>query len=96
MFLIDNHEAEVGEWQEHCRPRADYELAGVAAELPPPDAEPLGIGQPRVVDQLAVAEEACEPARYLGGQGYLGQHIEDLLALVEHLGYEVDVDFGLA
>ena len=57
MFLIDNHQSEVLEGQEHSTARAKDDIVRVLGELLLPDFHALGIGILGVVDAEAVAED---------------------------------------
>ena len=49
-----------------------------------------------MIDAQTGAEHLPQPVHHLHGQGYLGQEIEHLLALTNHLMDEMDIDLGLA
>ena len=96
VFLVDNHQSEPLEGQEHGTTGSEDDIVGICRELFLPDLHALGIGVFAVVDAQSTAEDPLQTFHHLYGEGNLGQEIEHLLMTVEGLLDEVDIDFGLS
>ena len=96
VLLVDNHQSEPLEGQEHCRACAENHVVGLVGELFPPNLYALGVAVFAVVDAQAVAEDTFQPRHHLHGECDFGQQVKHLLAFADGFLYEVNVDFGLA
>ena len=95
VLLVDNHQAETLEGQEHCTARTKDDIIGMRRELLLPDLHALGIAVFGVVDAQTVAEDTLQAIHHLYGEGYLRQEVEHLLLLLQRLLDKVDIYFGL-
>ena len=96
VLLVDDEQPELTEGQEDAAAHAHHDVAGLVGEHASVELHALTVGVARVIDAQPVAEHASQPFGELGGQHYLGQHEEHLLALLDGLLHEVDVYLRLA
>ena len=95
MFLIDNHEPELGNGSEHGGASADDNL-----RLAIPDARPLvkalAFGKGRMKNRHLIAEVSPQPAREHRRQHYLWYQHHRGTALLQANAHRPHIHFGLS
>ncbi len=96
MLLIDNHQPEVPERKEHCRPCAHDQLRRRVVQYLSVRFRTLCVGHARMIDQHTAAEHALQSVGQLRRQGYLRHKVQHLPALSQLLLYQVDIHLRLS
>ena len=96
VFLIDNHQLQVFERQEDRRPHADDKLAPLGATQAQIGLRAAAVREFRVVGGDTAAEDPLHALDELRREGDLGDEQQHVAPRAEHLGDQMDVDFGLA
>ena len=96
VFLVDDDQSEMAEGQKHCRTGTKYHVVRLVGDLLLPYLHTLGIAIARMIDAQSRTEHTLQAACHLHREGYFGQQIEHLAALVDGFLNEMDVYFGLA
>ena len=94
MLFVDDDQAELRQWCENGRARADHHV-----HLAPADAVPLvvplAVGQPAVLDRDAAAARRVERSHHGRRQGDLGHEHQHTAPLPPHVSGQLQVDGGL-
>ena len=95
MFLINDDKSKLLKGQKDGTARAKNNLIGSIGKLLVPHFHTLGIAIFGMIDAQSIAKHFLQAACNLYGQGDFGQEIKHLLAPIECLLDEMDIDFGL-
>ena len=96
VLLIYNNQSKAAEGEEDATAHPHDDVVGMVGEHLLIHLHALCVGVAGMIDTQPVAEDPLQALGQLGGENYLGEHVEHLPPLLQLLLYEVDIDFGLA
>ena len=95
MFLIYDNQSKLLKGQKDSTARPKHNIIGSIGKLFVPYFHTLGIAIFRMIDAQSISKDLLQPTRYLHSQGNFWQEIKHLLAPIECLLNEMNIDFCL-